>query len=32
MYRDGMLHYLLEVGPGTTAGGTELFLASAELP
>jgi hypothetical protein len=27
-----MLHYILEIGPGTTAGGTELYLATAPLP
>lgn len=32
IYRDGMLHYILEIGPGTSSGGTELYLASAALP
>jgi predicted GH43/DUF377 family glycosyl hydrolase len=29
---DGTLHYILEIGSGTTAGGTELYLATATLP
>lgn len=32
IHRDGTLHYILEIGPGTMAGGTELYLASAPLP
>ncbi len=32
LYREGMLHYILEIGPGTSSGGTELYLASAPLP
>ena len=28
----GALHYILEIGPGTAAGGTELYLATAEVP
>lgn len=33
LYRDGMLHYILEIGAGSASrGGTQLYLASAELP
>jgi predicted GH43/DUF377 family glycosyl hydrolase len=33
LFRDGVLHYILEIGSGTASGGgTELYLASAELP
>ncbi len=33
VFVDGMLHYILEIGSGTASGGgTELYLASAELP
>jgi predicted GH43/DUF377 family glycosyl hydrolase len=33
IYRDGTLHYILEIGSAsTTSGGTQLYLASAELP
>jgi predicted GH43/DUF377 family glycosyl hydrolase len=29
---DGTLHYILEIGSGTAARGTELYLATASLP
>jgi predicted GH43/DUF377 family glycosyl hydrolase len=33
LYRDGMLHYILEIGSGSASGGgTQLYLASAALP
>jgi predicted GH43/DUF377 family glycosyl hydrolase len=33
LYRDGSLHYILEIGSGNaSSGGTELYLASAALP
>jgi hypothetical protein len=32
IHREGTLHYILEIGPGTSSGGTELYLASAPLP
>jgi predicted GH43/DUF377 family glycosyl hydrolase len=33
LFRDGMLHYILEIGAGSASGGgTQLYLASAELP
>jgi predicted GH43/DUF377 family glycosyl hydrolase len=33
IYRDGTLHYILEIGSASiTSGGTQLYLASAELP
>jgi len=33
LFRDGTLHYILEIGAGTaTGGGTQLYLASAPLP
>jgi hypothetical protein len=33
LYRDGALHYILEIGAASASGGgTELYLASASLP
>jgi hypothetical protein len=33
LFRDGELHYILEIGSGSASGGgTELFLATAALP
>ncbi len=33
IYRDGSLHYILEIGSGSASGGgTQLYLASADLP
>jgi predicted GH43/DUF377 family glycosyl hydrolase len=33
IFRDGMLHYILEIGSGNASGGgTELYLASADPP
>ncbi|HEX6128347.1 MAG TPA: hypothetical protein VF071_04915 [Candidatus Limnocylindria bacterium] len=33
LYRDGMLHYILEIGSGSASGGgTQLYLASAQQP
>jgi predicted GH43/DUF377 family glycosyl hydrolase len=33
LHRDGVLHYILEIGAGSaSSGGTELYLASAALP
>ncbi len=29
---EGTLHYILEIGSATVAGGTELYLATASLP
>lgn len=32
LHRDGTLLYILEIGAGNVSGGTELYLATAELP
>lgn len=33
LFRDGTLHYILEIGSGSASGGgTQLYLASATLP